>query len=116
MTAVRPLVIPAAAIMLAAITPGAQARTRTAVNRVWVTTPGPALQTAAVGTVPDRVLPVRPATTLPLAPPPPPPATAGGTPPAGPPPPRARPPPRAPPAPGRPATATARTLVELERC
>src|ERR1044072_3888604 len=67
MTAVRPLVIPAAAIMLAAITPGAQARTRTSVNRVWVTTPGPALQTAAFGTVPERVLPVRHATTLPVA-------------------------------------------------
>ena len=66
MTTVRPLVIPAAAIMLAGIAPGAQARTRASVNRVWVKTPGPALQTAAAGTVPDRVLPVRQATTLPV--------------------------------------------------
>jgi hypothetical protein len=67
MTSLRPLVIPAAAIMLAAITPGADARTRKAVTRVWVATPGPALQTAAVGMAPARALPVRPATTLPVA-------------------------------------------------
>ena len=67
MTSLRPMVIPAAAIFLAAITPSADARTRGQVNDVWVKTPGPALQTAAVGTVPDRVLPVRQATTLPVA-------------------------------------------------
>src|ERR1044071_7653176 len=103
MTAVRPLVIPAAAIMLAAITPGAQARTRTSVNRVWVKTPGPALQTAAFGTVPDRVLPVRQATTLPVAARTSPVYRAG---PGGPPPAAAEL--TAPAAAGRPAIATAR--------
>jgi hypothetical protein len=66
MTTVRPLVIPAAAIVLAGLAPGAQARTRASVNRVWVKTPGPALQTAAVGMVPDRVLPVQAMAPLPV--------------------------------------------------
>jgi hypothetical protein len=60
-------VIPAAAIMLAAITPSADARVRRSVTPVWVPTPGPALQTAAVGTAPDRVLPVHAVTPLPVA-------------------------------------------------
>jgi hypothetical protein len=67
MTALRPLVIPAAAIMLAAITPGAEARTRRPVDPVWVPTPGPALQTAAGGKAPARVLPVHAVAPLPVA-------------------------------------------------
>jgi hypothetical protein len=67
MTSLRPLVIPAAAIFLAAITPSADARTRRPVIRVWVKTPGPALQTAAVGKAPARVLPGHAVTPLPVA-------------------------------------------------
>ena len=66
MTSLRPMVIPAAAIFLAAITPSADARTRGPVTGVWVTTPGPALQTAAVGKVSDRVLPVQAMAPLPV--------------------------------------------------
>jgi hypothetical protein len=66
MTSLRPMVIPAAAIFLAAITPSADARTRGQVNGVWVKTPGPALQTAAAGKVPDRVLPVQAMAPLPF--------------------------------------------------
>src|SRR5215216_6790175 len=66
MTALRPLVIPAAAIALAAVTPSADARTRGSVGDVWVTSPRPALTTAASGQPPARVLPVHAATPLPV--------------------------------------------------
>jgi hypothetical protein len=66
MTSLRPLVIPAAAIMLVAVTPSAEARTRRPVTDVWVVpSPRPALQTAA-GPESARVLPVNAATTLPV--------------------------------------------------
>jgi hypothetical protein len=67
MTVLRPLVIPAAAIMLAAITPSADARTRRSVDPVWAPTPGPTLQTAAVGKAPVRALPVHAVAPLPVA-------------------------------------------------
>jgi hypothetical protein len=67
MTGLRPLVIPAAAIALATVTPSAEARTRGSVGDVWVTSPRPALQTAVGGRQPVHALPVHAATPLPVA-------------------------------------------------
>jgi hypothetical protein len=67
MASLRPLVIPAAALALAAVAPSADARTRRPVKAVWVTAPGPALQAAAGTSVLARVVPAQPAIPLPLA-------------------------------------------------
>lgn len=65
MTVLRPLVIPVATLMLVAVTPSADARTRGPVVHVWVKAPGPAHPTAA-GADNVRVLPVHAAITLPF--------------------------------------------------
>ena len=67
MTSLRPLVIPAAALALAAVAPSAQARPRKAVTSVWVTSPGPALPTVMGDESDAHALPVDAATTLPVA-------------------------------------------------
>jgi hypothetical protein len=67
MTSLRPLVIPATVIVLAAGAPSADARTRTEVSGVWATSPGPALQTAVGAESDARVTPVRAVTPLPVA-------------------------------------------------
>jgi hypothetical protein len=66
MTSLRPLVIPATALVLVAATSSADARTRRPVKSVWATSPGPALQTAVGAESGTRALPVQPATTLPV--------------------------------------------------
>jgi hypothetical protein len=67
MTRLRPLVIPAAVLLLAAGAPSADARTRGPVRNVWVTAPGPALPTVAGMDLPFRALPAQAAIPLPLA-------------------------------------------------
>jgi hypothetical protein len=67
MTSLRPLVIPAAALALAAVAPSAEARPRRPVTSVWVSSPGPALPTAVGDESDAHVLPVQAATTLPVA-------------------------------------------------
>jgi hypothetical protein len=67
MTSLRPLVIPAAALALAAVAPSAEAQTRRPVRSVWVTSPGPALPTAVGDESDAHALPVHAATTLPVA-------------------------------------------------
>jgi hypothetical protein len=67
MTSLRPLVIPAAALALAAVAPSAEARPRSEVTSVWVSSPGPALQTAVGEESDAHALPVDAATTLPVA-------------------------------------------------
>jgi hypothetical protein len=67
MTVLRPLAVPAAAIVLVTVTPSADARPRRPVDDVWATSPQPTLQTAVSGRkAPTRVLPVHTATTLPV--------------------------------------------------
>jgi hypothetical protein len=67
MTSLRPLVIPAAALALAAVAPSAEAQPRRSVRSVWVTSPGPALPTVVGDESDARALPVHAATTLPVA-------------------------------------------------
>jgi hypothetical protein len=67
MTPLRPLVIPAAAILLATGASSAEARTRRPVDSVWATSLQPAHQTAVSGKAPARALPVHVAKSLPLA-------------------------------------------------
>jgi hypothetical protein len=66
MTSLRPLVIPAAALALAAVAPSAQARPRKTVTSVWVSSPGPALPTVVGDESDAHALPVLAATTLPV--------------------------------------------------
>ena len=66
MTSMRPLVIPAAALALAAVAPSADARPRRAVKSVWVSSPGPALPTVVGDESDARALPFHAATTLPV--------------------------------------------------
>jgi hypothetical protein len=67
MTSLRPLVLPAAALALAAVAPSAEAHQRRSVRSVWVTSPGPALPTAVGDESDAHALPVQAATTLPVA-------------------------------------------------
>jgi hypothetical protein len=67
MTSMRPLVIPAAALALAAVAPSAQARPRKVVTSVWVSSPGPALPTVVGDESDAHALSVQAATTLPVA-------------------------------------------------
>ena len=67
MTSMRPLVIPAAALALAAVAPSAQARPRKVVRSVWVSSPGPALPTVVGDESDAHALPIPAATTLPVA-------------------------------------------------
>jgi hypothetical protein len=67
MTSLRPLVIPATALALAAVAPSAQAHPRRPVTSVWVTSPGPALPTVVGDESDAYALPVHAATTLPVA-------------------------------------------------
>ena len=68
MTRLRPLVIPAAAVLLVAGgSQSAEARTRGQVRNVWVSAPGPALPTVAGTELTVRAVPAQAAIPLPLA-------------------------------------------------
>ena len=67
MTRLRPLVIPAAAVLLAALAPSAASADARSVSDVWVNAPGPALSDGRGADVPDRAVPAQPAIPLPLA-------------------------------------------------